>query len=225
MATYSRSDALTGNDGSNGLDGRGGADRLEGAGGNDRYFVDHAGDEIVEASEGGSDAVFSSVSHQLADEVEALRLTGASAINGSGNGSGNRLFGNAAANRLDGGDKSDGLFGGAGNDLLTGGAGADRFYFDTALDAAANVDAISDFADGDRIFLARSIFTEIAAGTLDPGAFCAGAAAADDSDRIVYDVSTGNIFYDADGSGSGAAMLFATVAVGTELEAADFIGY
>ncbi|HWT13405.1 MAG TPA: hypothetical protein VN231_11670, partial [Allosphingosinicella sp.] len=56
-------------------------------------------------------------------------------------------------------------------------------------------------------------------------AFRQGAAAADASDRIVYDQATGQLFYDGDGSGAAAQILFATVAAGTALTSADFIVY
>jgi hypothetical protein len=52
-----------------------------------------------------------------------------------------------------------------------------------------------------------------------------GTAAGDSGDRIIYDSATGRIFYDADGSGGGAKVLFAKVTAGTTLTNADFIGF
>jgi Ca2+-binding RTX toxin-like protein len=78
----------------------------------------------------------------------------------------------------------------------------------------------------DTIFLDRDIFTGIAVnGTLAAAAFRAGTAAGDADDRIVYDAATGNIFYDADGTGAIAQILFATVNPGTALTNADFSAY
>ena len=117
--------------------------------------------------------------------------------------------------------------GGTGNDSLEGGAGTDRFYFDTALHRIANVDAIADFSTvDDYIYLDRTIFEAILAdGRLGADAFHVGASAGDAEDRILYDDATGRLFYDADGSGSTAALLFAQLDPGLALTRADFIAY
>ena len=67
------------------------------------------------------------------------------------------------------------------------------------------------------------VFTAITAnGTLSAAAFRAGAAAADADDRIIYNPPTGDIFYDPDGNGGAAQILFATVANGTALTRLGF---
>jgi Ca2+-binding RTX toxin-like protein len=226
---------IYGNAAANVLDGKAGADFLAGGGGNDTYVVDNSGDRVSEAAGAGTDRILSSVSFTLGANVENLALTGTAAINGAGNALSNTVTGNAAANSLwglggndvlAGGGGADRLFGGAGNDRLDGGAGADEFFFETPLNASTNVDAIVGFAPiDDSIRLNRSVFTAIAAGTLVPDAFHAGTAAQDAEDRIIYDSTSGRIFYDSDGTGSAAAILFATVAPGTALTNADFIAY
>jgi Ca2+-binding RTX toxin-like protein len=218
---------LTGNAAANVLDGRGGADTMTGGAGNDTYVIDNVGDRAIEASTtGGTDTVQSAVSFSLGGQfLEKLVLTGSAAINGTGNSLANSLTGNAAANVLVGVEGDDQLFGRAGNDTLNGGSGLDRFQFDSAL-GAANVDKIVDFSVADdTIMLDRAVFGGIAAGTLASSAFVAGTAAADADDRILYDGGTGKIFYDADGSGAGAAVLFAQVAAGTALTNLDFQAY
>ena len=227
---------IDGNGAANRLDGGDGADLLIGRGGHDTYVVDHVGDLVIEEAEAGIDTVLSSVTFDLAGRhIETLLLTGGEAIDGignslaqtiGGNGAANRLVGKAGDDRLDGGGGDDSLYGGAGTDSLTGGDGADGFYFDAPL-SIAGVDAISDFAVADdTIFLDRSVFAAFAAdGAVDGGAFAHGTAAAEADDRILYDKATGRIFYDADGSGAGAAIHFARVAAGTELGAADFVVY
>ena len=46
-------------------------------------------------------------------------------------------------------------------------------------------------------------------------------AGADATDRIIYDTSAGNLYYDADGDGAGASLLFATLQGAPTLHADD----
>ena len=100
-----------------------------------------------------------------------------------------------------------------------GQGGADTFAFTTAL-GAGNVDTIVDFDGDDIIALDNAVFTGLADGALDPNAFVVGTAAHDADDRIIYDNATGNLYFDADGSGTGsAAVLFAMLQNGRVLTA------
>jgi Ca2+-binding RTX toxin-like protein len=103
--------------GSDLLDGGLGADTMTGGVGNDIYQVDDIADTIVEKAGGGHDVVRASVSHGLSEHVEDLELTGAAAIDATGNSGRNTLRGNAAANRLDGGSGADVMVGGQGDDI------------------------------------------------------------------------------------------------------------
>ncbi|MNZ13767.1 Bifunctional hemolysin/adenylate cyclase precursor [compost metagenome] len=89
------------------LNGAVGSDTLIGGYGSDTYIVDSSNDVIVEDANEGTDLVQSSVSYSLSDNVENLTLTGAVAINGSGNSLSNTLTGNSAANLLSGGAGDD----------------------------------------------------------------------------------------------------------------------
>jgi Ca2+-binding RTX toxin-like protein len=123
--------------------------------------------------------------------------------------------GNNGGNLINGGD---------GNDTLTGLGGQDVFLFNTALNAATNVDFITDFTVADdAIQLQNGVFTGLTAGTLAANQFVIGAAAQDADDRIVYDDTTGALFFDIDGAGGTAAVRFATVSAGLALTNNDFL--
>jgi serralysin len=47
--------------------------------------------------------------------------------------------------------------------------------------------------------------------------------AGDADDRIIYNIATGSLFYDPDGKGGQAAVLFAKLRASTLLSASDFI--
>jgi Ca2+-binding RTX toxin-like protein len=231
-------DTLRGDAGADRLDGGAGNDSLVGGSGNDSYIVNSTGDKVTELAGGGSDLVQSSVSiTALATNVEKLTLTGSGNTNGAGNTLANTITGNAGANVLSGlsgndkivgGGGADRLAGDAGKDTLTGSAGNDKFDFDTALNAATNVDRISDFSSvNDTIRLDNDIFTAFGAVnvTLAAGAFYKGAGvtdAHDATDRIIYDTSSGNLCYDPDGTGAADATLFATLAGTPGATASDF---
>src|SRR5262249_15020397 len=117
----SQANSVYGNSGNNLLDGGVGADTMVGGAGNDTYFVDNAGDKVIENAGQGNDAVFSTVSFTLTPDVEVLVLQGGSNLNGTGNALANSIYGNSGDNVLDG-------LGGA--DILTGNAGNDVFEFD-----------------------------------------------------------------------------------------------
>jgi Ca2+-binding RTX toxin-like protein len=202
----SGNDTFIGGAGSETFDSGSGIDNMAGRGGNDTYTVDNAADVVTEGSSGGFDTVLASVSYALAadSEIEVLQTTNAAvvgAINLTGNKFAQTITGNAGANVLNGG---------LGKDTLTGGLGNDNFVFDTKLSATLNVDLITDFSHAnDTIVLENAIFTGIAAGTLSAAAFRVGTKALDASDRIIYNKSNGNVFYDADGNGARAQVLFA----------------
>ena len=216
-------DVLYGEDGDDKLDGGSGADTLYGGLGNDTYYVSSTLDVVIESDAlGGTDTVSASVTWQLGANVENLVLTGSGAINGTGNTLANKLTGNAAANVFNAG---------AGQDTLTGGLGNDIFVFSTSPSAATNVDTITDFSkvagNADKIWLDDDIFTALGHVTqttpLGASAFCAGKVAKSASQHIVYDSSTGGLFYDADGSGAIAQVKIAVIGLGgIALTASDF---
>jgi Ca2+-binding RTX toxin-like protein len=218
-------DIIEGGLGADKINGNAGADTMQGGPGNDIYFVDNAGDKVIELAGEGTDIVNSDISFTLSDNVENLVLRTSAATDGTGNALNNRLEGNSAGNSLSGLDGNDTILGKGGNDLLTGGAGADNFLFDTAPNAVTNMDRITDFAHGvDHIQLENAVFTALpTTGTLSAAAFQLGSAATEADDRIIYNAGTGALFYDPDGNGAAAQVQFASVSVGTNLTNADVV--
>ncbi|WP_292928935.1 FG-GAP-like repeat-containing protein [Novosphingobium sp. PASSN1] len=220
-------DVLKGNAGSDTLNGGAGADRMFGGVGNDTYHVDVSGDRLYETATtsgtdttdlGGKDTVISSIGYTLGKFIENLTLTGSANLAGTGNALANTLNGNDGANTLKGllgddilkgGGGNDKLFGGDGKDTLSGGTGQDSFVFNTA---PTSRDTITDFsrADGDKIQLSKAVFKGFAyTGTLHADDFYAAAGsttAHDANDRVIYNTTTGVLYYDADGLGGAAAV-------------------
>ena len=152
-----RNNIITGNSGNNSLDGGAGKDTIYGGAGNDIleggtgidsliggsgddiYVVDSVADVVVELSAEGNDLVRSSVTYTLHATLENLTLTGAAAINGTGNDANNLLSGNSGSNILNGGAGNDTLDGGAGIDSLIGGSGDDTYVVDSVADVVTEL--------------------------------------------------------------------------------------
>jgi Ca2+-binding RTX toxin-like protein len=218
---------LTGNEAGNILDGGAGTDTLNGGAGNDVYVVDRVNDSIQETQTSSTeiDSVRSFVDWTLGDNLENLTLLGTRNLDGNGNGLNNSLTGNGGANILSGGNGNDTLNGASGNDTLTGGAGADTFAFTTPLNALRNIDSVTDFSSGtDKIQLSPAIFRAMGfSGAPSTEAFFhAGSAAHDSDDQIVYDQSSGALYYDADGIGALTAVQFAVLSGSPMLVFTDF---
>lgn len=145
----------------------------------------------------------------------------------AGNGGHDRLFGNSGNDTITGGQGDDVIAGGLGNDTLRGGDGNDAYVFESALNARTNVDTISFYsAHYDTMVLENEIFTKLKkTGALAAGNFVSNTAgvAKDATDYIVYESDTGKLFYDADGNGKGAAVLFAQLSNKPVLTADDFL--
>src|SRR5207253_4841621 len=121
---------MIGNSGNNSFVGGGGNDTMTGGLGNDVYYVDQAGDVVNENAGEGTDTVIASLSYTLGATLENLTLSGAAALNGTGNDLNNIITGNAGANTLNGGIGNDTLVCGVGNDTLIGGLGNDVYVVD-----------------------------------------------------------------------------------------------
>lgn len=138
-----------GTSGKDALSGTAIGDVLIGLAENDAYTVSVQGVICIEGAKGGTDTVTSSVSYVLFDNIENLTLSGATAINGAGNGANNTITGNTSDNIIDGGVGADTMSGGGGNDTfivdnvkdsVTGGADTDTVYSSVTYTISAAVE-------------------------------------------------------------------------------------
>ena len=196
-----QNNTLTGLGGNDNLNGGVGADTLVGGKGNDTYTVDNSGDVVQEVVNEGTDLVNSYVNYTLPDTVENLTLKGNADITGTGN------------------DRHNQIVGSSGDDTLTGNAGADTFYF---LSPSHGVDIITDFSgsdgEGDRIRVNHVNFG-MDKGTLQGHQFVLGSAATESTHRFIY--NSGDLFYDADGTGGTNPVHLATLTGAPVLVASD----
>ena len=213
---------------------------MAGGAGNDTYLVDSPLDSVVESAGAGYDIVRSTVTRSLEANVERLMLTGAAATNGTGNDLDNWLSGNAAANRLDGGDLADAMWGFGGDDTLLGGLGNDHLRGDTATTRSTEARRIHvprGAGRGEcrhrRWF--RPAFRQAQARRRGASRHRRARRSrrrqlllrsgrdrgADPAHRVVYDTADGELYYDADGDGAGAALLVASLQGAPALNATD----
>lgn len=107
-----------------------------------------------------------------------------------------------------GGKGDDMLAGNQYANTLTGGEGSDQFGFFWQL---GEVDVITDFlvSDNDGIVLDDDVFTALRGDDDLSDNFNNGSSARDANDYLLYDSSTGALYYDADALGAGTAVQFA----------------
>jgi Ca2+-binding RTX toxin-like protein len=170
------------NDRTDVIDGGLGADLMIGYHGSDIYYVDDAGDSIVEeAHHGTADEVRTTLgAYTLGLNLEKLTGLLATGQALTGNGLANTILGGDGADTIvsgagndvvNGGAGDDVVTGGAGADILSGGAGADRFVYTATSDSVSVIDQIMDFEAGvDKIDLTalgpvRLFFSEQTVGT------------------------------------------------------------
>ena len=134
------------------------------------------------------------------------------------------LFGNAGDDTINGGQGNDRLNGNSGNDLLIGSSGADSFVFEGLN---LGIDTISDFnnlTEADKIELSAGGFGGgLVAGVLNATQFAIASAATNGTQRIIYNVTNGAIFFDIDGNGAQQQVQFATVGNNLALTSNDFV--
>jgi Ca2+-binding RTX toxin-like protein len=205
-------DLLFGGEGADVMDGGVGIDYLSGGAGNDTYIVD-TGDTTVELAGGGIDTVQSAVTWILAAEVENLTLTGAAAINGTGNALNNTLSSAAGNNVLDGG---------LGVDTLSYASAASGVSVSLALTVAQNTggagtDTVSNFEH-----LTGSAFNDTLTGDAGANTLIGGAGndtMAGGLGNDTYEVKeAGDVVIENVGEGSDAVWAYVNYTLGANIE-------
>ena len=213
------------------------SDHLEGGTGNDTYILSNSDlvfnlnldpalldfkqlpnygpINLVEDINAGIDTIVANfdVHLEVFANVENVTLQGIANINAYGNTGNNLLIGN---------DGNNYLIGLSGNDTLEGGLGDDTFYLQKG---AGNYATIVDFGSGTDKINIQSFFVQYASSDiLDVSGFVSGAGATsgDGSKQIIYDTSTGNLYYE-DGLNPDAPVQFATLLGAQTIDANDFI--
>lgn len=198
-------DTIYGYGGDDILDGRGDDDRIYGGSGNDTLYGNSGNDRLY--GDGDNDRLYGSWGND-------------SLYGGGGNDS---LSGSVGNDYLSGSSGNDTLVGGSGNDTLVGGSGADDFKF---FFPSERVDTITDFTwqENDEILISQAGFGGgLARGYLPSSQFTTGSSASDSSDRVIYNSSNGNLYFDADGIGGAAQVQIASLDSGLALIASDFV--
>jgi Ca2+-binding RTX toxin-like protein len=223
-------DTFNGTDGTQGFFGGAGDDVIHGGEGGD-FLMGDLGADVLDGGNGFdvvlyNSAVTVSLENSSINTGEAAGDTYISIENINGSSANDVLIGDSGNNRIDGTSGADVFNGRGGFDTLAGYGQGDTFVFDSAL-SAGNLATIQHYSQGEDHFnLDNAIFTQLGLeGELDAGAFVNGTAALDTNDRIIFDIGTGNVSYDADGSGVGAAVVFAKMEnlSGGPLEHTDFL--
>jgi len=195
------------------------------------YDVDGSGPEGAQHlafMQAGTTLVASDIVIENGASAGGMELNGTAGNDSLAGGAGNdTLRGFAGRDTLNGGAGDDWLEGGTGIDSLTGGVGEDSFVFRESP-TNSNFDRLLDFTSGaDTLRLDDAVYTALGA----PGDFAAGddrffagagaKSGVDAEDRLIYDTSSGFLWYDADGSGSGGQMLVGVVQGAPALAASD----
>ncbi len=144
---------------------------------------------------------------------------GTNLFNGVGGEVTGTITGGNGNDTLKAGSDGETLDGGAGINQLYGGVGADTFVY-SALGAGDSTSIHGFNAAMDTIQLDSSVFTKLTAGVTP--LLSIGAAATSAADHLFYNSASGGLYYDADGSGAGAAQLLGHIGVGLKLTASNF---
>ena len=213
---------LAGNSGANVLSGGTGADSMSGGAGDDIYVVDNAGDTVIENDKEGTDTVQSSLTYTLAANLEHLTLTGASAINGTGNALNNVLTGNGGTNVLTGGAGNDTYVVGTGDTVTEqAGSGTDTVQSAITWTLGANLENLTltgtGAVNGTGNTLNNILTGNSGVNVLDGGAGIDSMAGGAGNDTYVVD-NVGDVVTEATGAGTDTVQSLVTYVLGSDIE-------
>ena len=168
------------------IDGGNGVDVLRGNEGDD-YIIGGADNDTIYGGDGAAN------SGDIGD-----RWLG-------GDGGDDVIYGNLGTDRLSGGAGDDVLYGGEGYDYLTGEAGIDTFVYNTLSEGSVS-EQIGDWQGGiDKLQIDASAFGGgLTAGALAADRLVFGTVANQAFGQFLYNSANGVLYWDADGTGSGA---------------------
>lgn len=154
-------DTLYGGEMGDVLDGGLGADWMEGGVGSDVYYVDNAGDTVVETANEAGDRVElkAAMDYTLPNNVEKLWMHRDSSTGhaGTGNALKNEIVGGKGNDTISGLDGDDNLTGYEGNDLVLGGNGKDALLGTGLTTYGKNeIDTLTGGANSDLFVLANA---------------------------------------------------------------------
>ncbi|WP_445632476.1 Calcium-binding protein [Nostoc sp. DSM 114161] len=212
------SDDIVGSNGNDTLSvGSGGKDTIDGGKGDDLLSVDYRFGEKgitstfnATANKGeitGGGEIPGSTSEVSYRNIERLNVLGTDYDD--------YIVGSNGNDTLSGGYQS------RGNDTLVGGAGNDTFV----LDISTSVDNISDFNPTNELIQVSAFYDSgLSPGVLKANQFVIGASATTSSQQLIYNSTTGGLFFDQDGSGSKFTQFqFALLTTGLALTNNNFV--
>lgn len=229
-------DTLLGGLGNDVLEGNEGADTLNGGDGLDVASYRNAKAGIIVDALNNTDNAGDAAGDTLINIENIWGSNFADTIRGSD--AGGQVYGFNGNDILDGRGGDDNLYGGQGADTMTGGTGADQFFylsfrngvFNGQTSVAEGGDTITDFTSGtDIIVLSRywfgfgNIAGPAGALTAAQADFLTGAGTTAISAKATFfwNSATGQLYFDFDGTGSGQAVLLATLTGGATLSLSD----
>ncbi|MEH2216983.1 MAG: calcium-binding protein [Nostoc sp.] len=224
-------DNIVGNNGNDTLNGGGGNDTIYGGigddllsvalnDGNDAKIDGGIGDDLLSVdfgyTPGGITTTFNATTNigSIAAGTNQVSYKNIERLNISGTWFDDNIVGN---------NGNDTLNGGGGNDILTGGNGNDTFAFSSYDEG---IDTIYDFNATNELIQVSAFYSGggLSTGSLSANQFTIGTSATTSAQRLIYDSSTGGLFFDQDGSEGGFTQVkFAQLSVGLSLTNNNFV--